>query len=175
MDTFIAMNFGAEHGDRHSKSAHMAALSNGAHGLANRCMAYGGVSRSCQGPHSSQSEENVKAAEVSDWDPAATLAALSGTANDQNAAGLLAELGSVAGESQPSMSAEATTGTYSDLRIRFVDQARRRLPPPAPNGSPPTPEPAHLPTPVLVHGRWPWTIMSRQAPTLALLRRCTAP
>mmetsp|Transcript_8987 Transcript_8987/g.29782 ORF Transcript_8987/g.29782 Transcript_8987/m.29782 type:complete len:391 (-) Transcript_8987:575-1747(-) len=124
METFITLNHAADHGDHHPKSAHLAASSTGAYGLGNRCMAHGG-SQSCQGPYN-QNEENVKAAEVSDWDPAATLAALSGTSNDQNAAGLLAELGSVAGEAQPSMSAGAAAGAYADLRIRFVDQEVHR-------------------------------------------------
>eukprot|EP00962_Isochrysis_galbana_P001902 scaffold494_cov117-Isochrysis_galbana.AAC.14 len=140
METFITLNHAADHGDHHPKSAHLAASSTGAYGLGNRCMAHGG-SQSCQGPYN-QNEENVKAAEVSDWDPAATLAALSGTSNDQNAAGLLAELGSVAGEAQPSMSAGAAAGAYADLRIRFVDQVRHRLPlqPTSPR-PPPAPEP----------------------------------
>lgn len=71
-----------------------------------------------------QGEELIKA-DTTDWDPAATLAALSGGSSDRNAAGLLAELGCIPGVAQPSMSAALTTDCYSDLRIKFVDQARR--------------------------------------------------
>jgi hypothetical protein len=127
MDAFVTMNHAADHGDRPPKSALLAGPSSAAYGPGSRGMALGG-SLFGQGTHFGHTEGTVKAADVSDWDPAATLAALSGTSNEQSAAGLLAELGSVAGESQPSMSASASAGTYADLRIKFVDQVRRRLP-----------------------------------------------
>lgn len=104
----------------------------------------------------------MKAAEVSDWDPAATLAALSGTSNDQNAAGLLAELGSVAGEAQPSMSAGAAAGAYADLRIRFVDQVRHRLPLQPTSPRPPPPPNRNSVAPRLIHGRSSSTVVSCQ-------------
>jgi len=63
----------------------------------------------------------VVKADMGDWDPAATLAALS---RSSNPAGLLAELGAVPGEPQPSMSGGGLPGSYSDLRIKFVDQVR---------------------------------------------------
>ena len=71
-------------------------------------------------------EENVKA-DTTDWDSAATLAALSATTNHQNTAGLLAELNSSAGEWQPSMSTGVAGDAYSNLRIKFVDQVCAEL------------------------------------------------